>query len=172
MKKQLRQARQAVYPGWWKILDKYIPRMLELDPGCELMVKEKYATLRLRPYSISNGRSWEDFYEIGMEAEWESGHTCEMCGAEGSIRDDGIWMKTLCDRCVALGPKGRARESDRTLLRYYHDLMKQLAGDMAEFELTEDDEKHIRYLANHPEEEDAILQELVEKHRGYCHEEG
>ena len=100
--------------------------MLELDPGCELMVKEKYATLRLRPYSISNGRSWEDFYEIGMEAEWESGHTCEMCGAEGSIRDDGIWMKTLCDRCVALDPKGRAREAHRTLLRYYHDLMKQL----------------------------------------------
>ena len=45
----------------------------------------------------------KDIRAIVSAAEQKSKCTCEMCGAEGKLRDDsdiGIhWVKTLCDSC-------------------------------------------------------------------------
>lgn len=45
----------------------------------------------------------QDIRSIVSTAEEKSKHTCEMCGAEGKLRNDsevGIhWVRTLCDSC-------------------------------------------------------------------------
>ena len=48
-----------------------------------------------------------------------------------------------------------------------NDIIKQLAGNMAlsGMELTEEDQGRILRLLDHPEEAEAMLQELIEKHR-------
>jgi len=48
-----------------------------------------------------------------------------------------------------------------------NDIVKQVAGSMAlsGMELTDTDKERIEYLLDHPEEENAILQELVAKHQ-------
>ena len=110
MNPNVRAAYSSVYVGWWPILDEYIPRMLELDPDCEFIVKEKYGTLRLRPYKITNGHPWKEFYAIGDEAELASEKVCEFCGAAGKLRQDRFWWKTLCDRCAGMDPDELCRE--------------------------------------------------------------
>ena len=47
------------------------------------------------------------------------------------------------------------------------DVVKQVAGSMAlsGMELTDTDKERIQRLLDHPEDEDAILQELIGKHR-------
>ncbi|MBQ3133564.1 MAG: hypothetical protein IJC17_04755 [Clostridia bacterium] len=112
MHPQVKQARKAVYKGWWPLLDKYIPMMLELDPDCEIMCKEKFGLLRLRPYNIRNGRSWMDFNNIQEEAEKESATICEVCGAPGRLRMDGCWRSTLCDHCAVMDRTERIRMAD------------------------------------------------------------
>ena len=168
MKEKIRQAYTSVFPGWWPLLDKYIPRMLEMDPDCTIFVKEKYATLRLRPYEITNGHSWLDFYQIGEEAEVESAKVCEFCGKPGRIRDNEYWMKTLCDECAAKDPRQRVREARDTALQYFDalDVVRQVAGSMrlSDLELTEEDEERLIYFILHPEEQDDIMKKTIEKH--------
>lgn len=168
MKERIRQAYTSVFSGWWPLLDKYIPRMLELDPDCTIFVKEKHATMRLRPYKITNGHPWIEFYKIGEEAEEESASVCEFCGKPGRIRDDEDWMKTLCDDCAAKDPHERVREARNTTMKYFQalDVVRRVAGSMrlSDLELTEEDEDRILYFIQHPEEQDRMLQELIDKH--------
>lgn len=169
MKEKIRQAYTSVHPGWWPLLEKYIPRMLELDPDCTIFVKEKYGTMRLRPYKITNNRPWIDFYGIGEEAEIESACVCEFCGKPGRIHDEEEWIKTLCDECAAKDPRDRAREARNTALRYFEalDVVRRVAGSMrlSDLELTEDEEEKLLYYILHPEEQDDILKKTIEKHR-------
>lgn len=109
MTQQLKYAYKSVFPGWWPILDKYIPQMIALDPNCTLLVKEKYGTLRIRPYKITNGSSWEAFYDIANEAELESAQICEFCGKPGRLHEEDYWCKTMCDFCAAKDPSERLK---------------------------------------------------------------
>lgn len=46
-------------------------------------------------------------------------------------------------------------------------ILQQIVGNMAlsGFELTEEDKDRILYLLAHPDEQDAILQSIINKHR-------
>lgn len=54
-----------------------------------------------------------------------------------------------------------------------NDIVKQIAGNMAlsGMALSEEDEGRILRLLSHPDEKDAILQELIDKHRKEPHYE-
>ncbi len=56
-------------------------------------VKEKFGTLRF----YMTHESPEMWVAIEL-AEELSAKTCEVCGNEGSLRDNG-WWRTLCDQC-------------------------------------------------------------------------
>ena len=91
--------KNSVFPGWWPILDKYVPQILELDPNCDLIIKEKYGVLHLQFFSYKI--STEKRIEIVNAAELESSTVCECCGQPGKLRTDRCWHETLCDRCAA-----------------------------------------------------------------------
>lgn len=86
-----------VDPGWWSILDKYIPQILAIAPDAELLIKEKFGLLRLNIESKTV--NWTAFQEIKHAAELESATICEVCGAPGRLRINNGWRETLCDRC-------------------------------------------------------------------------
>jgi hypothetical protein len=56
-------------------------------------IKEKLAGLRFY-ISIYN----DEISNAIDKAERKSHHTCEKCGAEGKLRNDG-WLVILCDNC-------------------------------------------------------------------------
>ena len=89
---------RSVYPGWWRILDRYIPKILEADPDVYLYIKEKYGYLRIEMASskidLQQMIDWENAAEV------ESSTVCEWCGQPGRIRTDLMWYQTLCDRCA------------------------------------------------------------------------
>ena len=89
----------SVAPDWWRILDKYVPKILELDPDCDLSIKEKYALLRIDVYSDKINAKISSLLEGAAEAE--SSEICEKCGQVGDRRNVRGWYKTLCDRCFA-----------------------------------------------------------------------
>ena len=49
--KKLKLYLETVLPGWWPILDKYMPQFRALDPNCEFFIKEKFGYLRIRALS-------------------------------------------------------------------------------------------------------------------------
>jgi hypothetical protein len=85
--------------GWLPILEKLFERFQELvdKEGSAnrfrvTQVKEKYGTLRVYH---NGGDAYEAFVD---KAEALSEVTCELCGQQGMIRDDG-WVMVRCDRC-------------------------------------------------------------------------
>lgn len=98
IKELLEEARTVVGPGWWPIVEKYLPQMVALAPEGEIYIKEKYGVLRMDVYGSVLDRAAIDTLE--MKALTESETTCEECGAPGTIRTDRFWRKTLCDRCA------------------------------------------------------------------------
>lgn len=109
MNPKLKEAYKNVYPGWWELLDRYLPQIWAIDPDCDVIVKEKLGTLRIHPYSTKEEISWKDLYSITQEAETVSATVCEICGEPGHLRTDQSWWQTLCDRCVAMEPNERYR---------------------------------------------------------------
>ena len=103
MKSKLEAAYACVGRGWWPLLDKYLPQIWAIDPDCDLVIKEKYATLRIQPYKVSEGVSRNKINAIVNRAEKESAKVCEICGAPGSPHLDGFWLVTLCDECFMGG---------------------------------------------------------------------
>ncbi len=100
----LEEARACVGKGWWPIIDKYLPQIVELAPDCDIIVKEKYGTLRIGAYGKSLDH--KKLMELEMAAEEASVTVCEECGAPGKLRTDFYWIETLCDRCAAARKKG------------------------------------------------------------------
>lgn len=88
----------SVHPGWWDILDRYVPELLVIDPNCDFYIKEKFGYLRLgvRSHALDMVRA----IEIENAAELESSTVCEFCGKPGVLRTDRRWLQTLCDRCA------------------------------------------------------------------------
>lgn len=104
MNPKLEEAYASVGKGWHGLLNKYLPKIYSIDPDCELVVKEKYGTLRIQPYRVSNGVSRSDIYAIANKAEKASAKICEACGAPGTLRTtDGWWWSTLCAQCATGG---------------------------------------------------------------------
>lgn len=87
----------SVGAGWWPVLDKYVPKILEEDPDAHLYIKEKYGLLRIEMYSKII--PVERHIELEGAAELESAVTCEFCGRPGKHRPQRDWMLTLCDEC-------------------------------------------------------------------------
>ena len=87
----------SVHPGWWDILDRFVPKILEADPDTYLYIKEKFGVLRIEMSSsvidLQQQIAWEN------EAEVASSTVCEWCGSPGKHRTDEMWHLTLCNRC-------------------------------------------------------------------------
>lgn len=98
----------AVGPGWWPILEALCNQIhnhvewkqnqlekYQRGDGCldvtVNQIKEKFGELR---FYYSGGNDTVDGM-VRMAEEWAS-HTCEECGAPGTIRGGG-WIKVLCD---------------------------------------------------------------------------
>lgn len=93
-----------VGPGWHGLINQALSSVVEAlqDAGIPLYdfyvdgIKEKYGGLR-----ISLGAMDVSMYDIVMPiieaAEDLSQTTCEICGAEGSLRNEG-WLVTRCDK--------------------------------------------------------------------------
>lgn len=102
--------------GWFDIINKLsekIEAVNNLKLGFIIVadqVKEKYGTLRFYYHSEITGEeddlTKEQLHRNGLlasliddaidMAEIQTGHTCEVCGKQGKLRDDG-WIKCLCD---------------------------------------------------------------------------
>lgn len=87
-----------VYPGWWSILDKYVPELQASNPECDLYIKEKFGLLRLSVIGLLDDS--QKATEIEMAAERASSTVCEFCGRPGVLRTDRSWRQTLCERCA------------------------------------------------------------------------
>ena len=104
MKTKFEEVYASVGKGWHGLLDKYLPQIYAIDPDCELIIKQKYGTLRIQPFKLSEGVSRNEFYAIAREAERASATVCEVCGESGSLRaTDGFWIVTICDSCAKQG---------------------------------------------------------------------
>ena len=92
----LELAKLSVGPGWHPLLAafwKYLDQRNEgsPDPIVVVQVKEKYGGLRIY---LSHG----DNYEVGMTSGIRLASTtiCEDCGEPGELRNDIVWIRTLC----------------------------------------------------------------------------
>ena len=89
--------RLSVGPGWWPILDVYVPKILERDSEAELYIKEKYGLLQIE---ISSAKiSVEEQIALENAAEHASSTVCEFCGQPGELRTQRSYLQTLCDSC-------------------------------------------------------------------------
>lgn len=87
--------------GWDNIIIDLNARLASLDPDYTVaQVKEKFGGLR---YYIDyiNEDVRESAHLFIQEAEDVASVTCEVCGAQGELRDKQAWMRTLCDNCHA-----------------------------------------------------------------------
>ena len=88
--------RVPIEKGWYKILEKLVRRIKEIDEKHDkqskiLQIKEKFGGLRVYL------EAWNlDTIQAVREAEDESYKVCEKCGEEGHRFNDG-WILTLCE---------------------------------------------------------------------------
>lgn len=116
--------RYSVGPGWWDILDRYVPQLQALDPQFDFYIKEKYGVLRI--YATSELVPCAICEKAGEDAELESATVCENCGAPGRLRTNLSWLQTLCDRCLAADPEQRRHIDTETEQRW----LKQAAEEL------------------------------------------
>ena len=88
--------------GWFdliynlcKAIQKRINEGLESEDFIVLEVKEKFAGLR-----FYCGSATEETFKLIHEAEDQSYHICEECGAEGIGYKKTGWYRTLCQKCA------------------------------------------------------------------------
>ena len=86
--------------GWYNLLDvlcasiqNHVDRTKNIEQVVAVQVKEKFGTLR---FYYHGGDDYVD--AIVNFAENLSGRTCEVCGAPGSVNDDGGWLRSRCDK--------------------------------------------------------------------------
>ena len=85
--------------GWFQLiydLSKAITELNDTVQACQ--VKEKFGTLRFYTNS-GKPETWNQMNQLIVEAEMLSAETCEVCGKQGQIREEG-WIVTLCDDCL------------------------------------------------------------------------
>lgn len=107
----------AVSDGWYKLVKNLLLDIEKLDkenPDQFLtfqveQVKEKFGGLRFyheRYVSKIDFKKDMKYYlendpleKLVMKAERDSFKTCEDCGKKGKLREDRMWIRTLCENC-------------------------------------------------------------------------
>jgi len=85
-------AKQAVGPGWAKLIDKIYDRLPE---DCHIsQVKSKWGGLRFYVHGVD-----EETQNFIASVERESTSICEVCGRLGKPCDNNGWIETLCNVC-------------------------------------------------------------------------
>jgi hypothetical protein len=84
-------------PGWNRLINPLVLRATEIGARVDV-IKEKYGGLRFYWTPEDNGdtKAEIELEDMVRQAEEESFHTCEMCGAAGNLMLKGSWYKTLC----------------------------------------------------------------------------
>lgn len=78
--------------GWLRLIDDLFQKMIDRGWDRQLsQLKEKLGGLR-----VYIGAANKNVFDIIRDAESESYHICERCGAPGALRGGG-WLNTLCD---------------------------------------------------------------------------
>lgn len=90
--------------GWYGLLDKLMSdlecRIAESDESVILKVrqiKEKLGGLRFYADIECSAEMGEALATLIRKAEEKSYKICEVCGAEGELRRERPWIRTLCD---------------------------------------------------------------------------
>lgn len=78
-------------PGWNALVTPLIERCKQ-EGASIFQIKQKFG--RLRFYADGVSRELRDQID---EAERASATVCEDCGAPGTLRSNGSWLRTLCD---------------------------------------------------------------------------
>lgn len=85
--------------GWYGLVDEIMCKMKEkgyVDEDFKVVqVKEKMGGLRF----YVDGLKSTEVYSYLMDLEGKSYKICEDCGKAGKLRDQRMWIKTLCDEC-------------------------------------------------------------------------
>lgn len=97
LNKLIEEAKSVIGPGWWPIIEKYLPQIVELAPDCDIIVKEKFGLLRIR--CLGQVADRKTINKLQDEAYVASSTVCEECGAPGKHRPDLDWQQTLCEPC-------------------------------------------------------------------------
>ena len=85
-----------VGPGWWKLLDTYLPGIYASDKEISKVdIKEKYGTLRVDFVSGS-----DEAFRLSDAITEQSAEICENCG--GQRKPDG--RNPWCQRCRSAMP--------------------------------------------------------------------
>ena len=79
--------------GWKKLYEPLV-KATEASGGKVLQIKEKFGALRF--YTQGNPEWLKDLI---TQIEFFSEHVCEYCGKPGKLRNDRLWLKTLCEEC-------------------------------------------------------------------------
>lgn len=96
-----------VLPGWWPILDKYIPKILEIDQGAQIAVEEQFGALRIW---VGSEKVHYHVFDMYCEmAKQESKSVCKVCGSPVQLCSSQCREEMLCDRCVSATPLDRHR---------------------------------------------------------------
>ena len=85
--------------GWYPLIEELLDKIQDIvdKNGYDFQVtqiKEKYGTLRVYMSAETN-----EISDLIQEYEQKSAKTCEVCGKEGTLRNDGGWYVTRCDEC-------------------------------------------------------------------------
>lgn len=90
--------------GWYELLDKLMgdleDRIAEFDENVILevrQIKEKFGGLRFYADIECSAEMGEALASLIRDAEEKSYKICEVCGAEGKLRKERTWIRTLCD---------------------------------------------------------------------------
>jgi len=87
--------------GWDDLLLNLDRALSAIDPDYVIcQAKEKFGGLRFyTEHSPAFEQEGPLFRELVRNAENQSFHICEQCGATGAKARAGGWIKTLCDTC-------------------------------------------------------------------------
>lgn len=93
--------------GWTPIVNKLLERLIELDPGVQIIqIKEKFGGLRVYCDNVADDREVRVAVLVsGFEALAD--RTCEHCGSTNDVERRGpTWLKTYCKNCHAKRDSG------------------------------------------------------------------
>lgn len=122
--------------GWYPLIQPVIDYIDKFNEGKSeeekihiMQIKEKYGTLRIY---VSYGT--EELFKMIDDAEEESAHVCEFCGAKEDVGQTTGWVITLCHDCVKELSKERG---------YHHYWSKE--GKV--YEISPDDTEPDKYIS-------------------------
>lgn len=91
--------------GWFQIIEQACTRIQEVldkHPAMDfkwLQIKEKYGQLTLNGGFTNEEGAPNEVANIIKEAQRESLKICEICGKEGELATEYVWIRTLCNGC-------------------------------------------------------------------------